>query len=84
MLTGRRTERDLRAEVHRLQEESHLLRARLRRVAVALAMTEELRAITYRRLAVDGGPGAEQNLVEAKRADEAAETFRDIARHIED
>jgi hypothetical protein len=67
------------AELLRLTDEAQLLHDRLRRVVVALALTEEVLADQFERFATQGGARGTERRLEAKRARESAEECRTFA-----
>jgi hypothetical protein len=70
-----RTPGDLR----HLSEEVRLLHDRLHRVVVAVALTEEVLADVFERLAAQGGERGTQRRLEAKRARARADECRAFA-----
>ena len=81
---GGRARNNRTIELQQLDEQGRVLRQRLHRVVVALAMTEELRAVMLRRVAAEavGETPHWQSL--ANCAERAAQDCRSFARRIEE
>ena len=78
-----RPDRRTPAELLRLTDEAHLLHARLHRTAVALALTEEVLADVFERLAVQGGEPGTRRRLDATRARAGAAECRAFARRLD-
>jgi hypothetical protein len=75
--------RSAQPDLRRVEDEARLLHERLRRVALALSMTEDVLADTYDRLANRGGPNADLRRLGAKRSRSAADECRAFIRRLD-
>ena len=67
------------ADIRRLQDQAQMLRERLHRVSVALAMTEDMLAIHLDRMVYDDGARASNGRLSAEHARAAAADCRAFA-----